>query len=203
MLIDPVERLWMCSHWLALSLFSLKWHSLQIYLLTVVNCCAGDSVCAIVLKLYWSELNLYWSEVLVKDLQQFVVKPSCSCVWVIGIKVVRSGPPVITFGLQLYWSELKSYWSELLTKDLQRFVVKWQWSCVWVIGTKLVPSVTLMIVTSYVVILCWYWSGQFVVKRSWILVEVGSLLVEIFTEQPLAFGVTLSESVNRSPGAWG
>jgi len=151
MLIDPVERWWMFSHWLTLNLFSLKWHLLQRSLLTVVNYCAGDSVCAIELRSYWSELNLYRSE------------------------------------LKLYWSELRLYWSDVLVKDLQQFVVKWLWRCVSVNGTKVVPSGTLEILSIFVVVLCWYWSGQFVVKWSWIWVEVSSLLVEIFAEQPLVF----------------
>ena len=142
--------------------------------------------------LKWTEVVLKWIEVVLKwtasegfatVCSEVTVKlcvgnwyqsgtewPTCDCIW---------------SAVVLKWTEVVLKWivNEELATVCSEVTVKF---CV-VNGTKLVPSVTLKFESLFVVVLCWYWSGQFVVKWSWILVEVGSLLVEIFAEQPLAF----------------
>ena len=143
MLIDPVERLWMFSHWLTLKLFSLKWHSLQRSPLTVVNCCAGDPVGATELKWIVAVLKetvvvlkrsvVVWSgppkvEVL------FVVKWHWRCVWVVGTKWYQVELLRFScyFMLILKWSvctevNLNLSWSwQFVSWDI-RWATSWIW----------------------------------------------------------------------------
>jgi len=84
--------------------------------------------------------------------------------------------------LVLKWSE-----SEVFARDCGEVTQKLcvgelKWS-----GTKLFTRDWSFNLLQNLLFLCWYWSGQFVRKWSWICVEVSSLPVEIYTEQPLIF----------------